>query len=147
MKHVFLISILLTVCYSCQKEDQATIDENRILSYIEANSLDATATGTGLHYVISEQGTGQQPLASSTVKVAYKGYYTDGSVFDQSDNTGISFSLAQVIAGWTEGIPFFKEGGKGVLLIPSALGYGSQGSGGIPGNAVLIFDVHLIEVL
>ncbi|MFT5602342.1 MAG: FKBP-type peptidyl-prolyl cis-trans isomerase FkpA, partial [Flavobacteriales bacterium] len=48
---------------------------------------------------------------------------------------------------WTEGIPYFKEGGSGILLIPSHLGYGKSGTSGIPGNSVLIFDVKLIEVL
>jgi len=140
-------SLLLLLTHSCTKEDQFVIDEDLIQAYIETHNLDTTATGTGLHYVINEQGTGDQPNANSSVTVAYKGYYTDGSVFDQSSIEGITFSLTQVIAGWQEGIPYFKEGGKGVLLIPSALGYGGQGSGGIPPNAALIFDVHLIEVL
>jgi FKBP-type peptidyl-prolyl cis-trans isomerase len=52
-----------------------------------------------------------------------------------------------VIPGWTSGIPYFKEGGYGKLLIPSALGYGPSGSGSIPPNTVLVFDVKLIQVL
>ena len=111
------------------------------------NNLTAIATGTGLHYVVDTPGTGAQPNSQSTVTVAYKGYLTNGSVFDESASTGISFSLTGVIQGWQEGIPFFKEGGTGVLLIPSALGYGSQATSGIPANSVLIFDVGLIEVL
>ena len=91
-------------------------------------------------------GTGAQPTASSNVTVAYKGYFTDGNVFDESKAEGISFGLNQVIKGWTEGIPFFKEGGNGVLLIPSHLGYGSNGSGPIPGGSVLVFNVKLIKV-
>jgi FKBP-type peptidyl-prolyl cis-trans isomerase FkpA len=69
----------------------------------------------------------------------------DGTVFDQSTN-GISFGLNQVILGWREGITYFKEGGKGILLIPSDLGYGDRGSGSIPGGAALVFDINLIRI-
>jgi FKBP-type peptidyl-prolyl cis-trans isomerase FkpA len=51
-----------------------------------------------------------------------------------------------VIKGWTEGIPHFKAGGNGILLIPAHLGYGSGGSGPIPGGSVLVFEVKLIKV-
>ena len=94
----------------------------------------------------NEQGTGTQPTAASNVTVAYKGYFTNGNVFDQSKAEGISFGLNQVIKGWTEGIPYFKTGGSGVLLIPSHLGYGSTNNGPIPGGSALIFDVKLISV-
>ena len=87
-----------------------------------------------------------QPTTSDNVTVAYKGYFTNGEVFDQSDSDGISFGLGQVIPGWTEGITYFKEGGRGMLLIPSHLGYGNSGRGSIPGGAVLIFDVDLKSV-
>jgi FKBP-type peptidyl-prolyl cis-trans isomerase FkpA len=67
-------------------------------------------------------------------------------VFDQSNSAGISFGLNQVIKGWTEGIPYFKTGGNGILLVPAHLGYGSYDSNGIPGGSVLIFDVKLNSV-
>ena len=67
-----------------------------------------------MYYVINETGTGTQPTSSSDVTVAYKGYFTNGTVFDQSPESGISFGLNQVIKGWTEGIPYFKTGGKGM---------------------------------
>jgi hypothetical protein len=92
------------------------------------------------------QGNGGTCNSFSTVRVSYKGYLTDGSVFDESAVEGVSFGLQQVIKGWTEGIPYFKEGGNGKLLIPSALGYGKQGTSGIPANSVLIFDVKLLEI-
>ena len=96
--------------------------------------------------MINNEGTGTRPTNSSNVTVAYKGYFLDGRVFDQSNADGISFGLNQVIAGWTEGITYFKEGGEGILLIPYQLGYGTNGRGSIPGGAVLIFDIKLIRV-
>lgn len=147
-KNLVLIMILLSFL-SCKKKktaSQADLDEKIITDYISANNLNATKTGSGLHYVISTQGTGIQPNANSNVTVNYKGMLKDGSVFDQSPAAGSTFNLGGVIKGWQEGIPYFKKGGKGVLLIPSALGYGSQATGSIPANSVLIFNIDLINV-
>lgn len=149
MKELCILIILLVTFSSCKKEvvDYSQIDEDIITQYIADNNLTAIATGTGLYYVIDTPGSGVKPNSQSTVTVAYKGYLTNGSVFDESANAGISFSLTGVIEGWQQGMPFFKEDGTGVLLIPSALGYGSQATSGIPANSVLIFDIRLIEVL
>ena len=76
----------------------------------------------------------------------YKGYFLNGETFDQSNANGATFPLNRVISGWTEGIPLFKEGGEGVLIIPSNLGYGPSGNSSIPGGAVLVFDIKLISV-
>ena len=108
--------------------------------------LTSSKTDEGLHYIISQQGTGEFPNSISNVTVAYKGYYTDGSVFDESTTSGVTLNLQNVIEGWTIGIPKYREGGNGILLIPSALAYGTSGSGSVPGNTVLIFDVHLIAI-
>ncbi len=108
--------------------------------------MNAIRSASGLYYVINNQGSANKPLPSSNVTVAYKGYFTDGSVFDESDSEGISFNLNQVISGWTEGLTYLGEGGSGVLLIPSRLGYGNSGRGSIPGGAVLIFDVTLRSI-
>lgn len=110
------------------------------------SNLDAIKSTTGLYYVIDEIGTGEQPTVTSTVTVAYKGYFSNGFIFDESDSSGATFGLQQVISGWTEGITYFKEGGNGILLVPSHLGYGSFNYSGIPGGSVLIFEIDLISV-
>lgn len=146
---ILLISICVIVS-SCKKtstKDQAKIDDEIIQKYISDNKLSATSTSNGLYYVIENQGSGTKPNPYSQVQVAYKGYLTDGTVFDQSNSSGAVFNLQSVIKGWTEGIPYFKAGGNGKLLIPSALGYGPNGTTGIPGNSVLIFDIKVIKVL
>lgn len=154
MKYSFL-ALLMVLFVSCKdnKKEVETVttapkvsNETEILKYIADNNLDAKRTDSGLYYVIQEEGTGKQPTADSEVTVAYKGYFTNKEVFDQSDEKGISFPLQNVVRGWTEGIPYFKEGGKGILLIPSQLGYGDSGAGPIPGGSALIFDIKLISV-
>lgn len=150
MKKISFIVLMVSLLISCQKSedpvDSKVQNDNDIKSYLEKNNLEAQRSETGLYYIVETQGTGKSPNATSNVTVAYKGYFLDGKTFDQSGENGISFGLNQVIKGWTEGIPYFNEGGKGQLLIPSHLGYGNHGRPGIPGGSVLIFDIHLISV-
>lgn len=153
MKKLLTALLSLTLFISCSSSDKDNApkdfreqNEQEIKDYITKNNLEAQRTASGLYYIIKELGTGKQPNASSSVTVAYKGFYTNGKGFDQSDSSGVTFPLSGVIQGWTEGIPLFKEGGNGVLLIPAHLGYGSFDYRGIPGGSVLIFEVKLISV-
>lgn len=105
-------------------------------------------TESGLQYKIETEGTGIAPAMTDTVEVNYEGRLIDGTVFDSSYERGEStkFPLDRVIKGWGEGLTYIKEGGKIQLYIPSDLAYGSRGTGPIPGNSTLIFDVELIKV-
>lgn len=106
-------------------------------------------TASGLRYIAIKEGTGASPKATDIVKVHYTGRLTDGTVFDSSVERGepAEFPLNQVIKGWTEGLQLMKEGGKYIFYIPSDLGYGPAGAGGvIPPDANLIFEVELLEV-
>lgn len=153
MKHaIYLLGVIvLFVISGCNKglspEEQLEEDISIIKQYLSSNGLVAEETPSGLHYIINQEGTGNFPTASDDVRVRYRGYFTDGDVFDESDAAGITFNLQGVIQGWTEGIPKFREGGEGVLLIPSVLAYGEQGGGSIPPNTVLLFDVELLDIV
>lgn len=119
-------------------------------------ALDEVATGfektdSGLRYQIIQKGDGVKAEKGKTVSVHYKGQLIDGTVFDSSykRNEPIDFPLGvgQVIPGWDEGISLLNVGDKARLVIPSHLGYGSRGAGGvIPPDANLIFDVELVGV-
>ena len=108
-------------------------------------------TNSGLRYKMISEGSGKQAEKGKTVSVHYKGMLPDGTVFDSSykRKQPIEFPLGKghVIEGWDEGIQLLKEGDKARFVIPSNLGYGSRGAGGvIPPNATLIFDVELVQV-
>lgn len=150
MKYSFL-AIITVFFMSCSNDSEKLIDysaqnEAEIQAYIAENDLDAQRTSSGLYYVINEEGTGKRPTATSVITVSYKGYYTDKTVFDPGSTTGVTFNLQQVIKGWIEGIPFFKEGGNGILLIPAHLAYGSKDYQKVPGGSVLIFEIKLLAV-
>ncbi|KAB1067063.1 peptidylprolyl isomerase [Tamlana haliotis] len=108
-------------------------------------------TDSGLRYQIIQKGEGAKAEKGKTVSVHYKGQLSDGTVFDSSykRNAPIDFPLGmgQVIAGWDEGIQLLSIGDKARFVIPSHLGYGSRGAGGvIPADATLVFDVELMDV-
>ena len=154
MKNI-LIAFTILIFTACSSDDDhinnnttdyRTQNEEEIVAYITANNIDAQKSSTGLYYVIDQLGIGDNPIQTDRVKVSYKGYYTNGSVFDESDEEGVSFNLQNIIIGWVEGISYFKEGGSGKLLVPSHLAYGSNDYNGIPGGSVLIFDIELIYV-
>ncbi len=139
--------LVLAGCKKKNAEEQAAIDDQLIQDYIANNGLSAQKDPSGLYYIIEQQGTGPECNSASDVRVAYTGYFLDGEIFDGSSSQGITFNLSGVIKGWRIGIPYFREGGSGKLLIPSALAYGPSGNSSIPPNSVLIFDIELIEVL
>ena len=107
-----------------------------------------TVTASGLQYRVSTEGAGDAPKATDTVKVHYEGRLISGDVFDSSIARGepVSFPLNGVIPGWSEGVQLMKVGSKFEFTIPSALAYGPSGTGPIPPNSVLVFDVELLEI-
>lgn len=116
-----------------------------------AESKQEVITPSGLKYIDQEVGTGDVAVAGKTASVHYTGWLENGKKFDSSVDRGQPFSFplgaGRVIKGWDEGVQGMKVGGKRKLTIPSDLGYGSRGAGGvIPANATLIFDVELLGV-
>ena len=100
-------------------------------------------------------GTGAEVTATSKVAVTYKGWLTDGTLFDQTktDASGkiqpfvFQMGAKQVIPGWEQGVAGMKVGGKRRVIVPPAVGYGQAGQGPIPANAVLVFDVEVTAAL
>lgn len=163
MKYFTLFFFAMFLLAACTKDDdgptlddqlreaiernpaQHAADIQLIQDYLAAEGITAQSTSSGLHYVIETAGVGDHPGLNAVVAVFYKGYFLDGDVFDQTNANPVSFPLKNVILGWQEGIQLFKKDGKGKLFLPSALAYGSNPPPGIPANAVLAFDVELVD--
>jgi FKBP-type peptidyl-prolyl cis-trans isomerase len=148
---LLIISLFIAVV-ACDEDDdprsydeQLTYEIGKIQDYLEDSSLTAIPTESGLHYIIEEQGTGSYPTIDSIVEVKYRGRYLNGNEFDSGTTEG---EVTIYIKGWQEGIPLFREGGKGMLFIPSALGYGmySKYLYGIFDNSTLVFNIEILDV-
>jgi len=151
IKLLALTLITIIIIPGCNKDDdserQAELDEQIILDYLEMNNIHAEKHESGLYYLITDEGDGEIPTSFSTVQVFYKGYFTDGSIFDQTTSGPATLPLQNLITGWQIGIPLIKEGGSITLFVPSALGYGERGSGSVPPNTVIVFDIDLVAIL
>jgi FKBP-type peptidyl-prolyl cis-trans isomerase FkpA/FKBP-type peptidyl-prolyl cis-trans isomerase FklB len=108
-------------------------------------------TASGLQYQVITEGTGAKPKATDVVRVNYKGSLLDGKTFDSSYDRGepATFPLNQVVPGWQEGIAMMPIGSKYKFWIPANLGYGDKGTPGgpIPPNAMLVFEVELLDIV
>ena len=115
-----------------------------------AAEVKETKTASGIVITTLKDGTGASPKSTDTVKVHYRGTFTDGKEFDSSYKRGqpATFPLNQVIPCWTEGVQTMKIGGKAKMLCPPELAYGKRGAPGvIPPDTTLLFEVELLEIL
>lgn len=115
------------------------------------NINQAVTTESGLTYIITRQGGGEQVKAGQTVIVNYTGLLTNGALFDSSlaRNEPFSFPVGAgfVIKGWDEGLQQLRVGDHATLVIPPEIGYGAAGAGGvIPPDATLIFIIEVLGV-
>ncbi|HEY9001996.1 MAG TPA: FKBP-type peptidyl-prolyl cis-trans isomerase [Mucilaginibacter sp.] len=145
-KYLLLLAVFVAAFSSCSKDSydptkQAAKDDAAIQSYIAANNITATKDASGVYYQVITPGTGAYPTASSLVTVNYTGKLLNGTVFDSGSIQ--STALNTLIQGWQKGLPHINTGGRILLLIPSALGYGNSAQGSIPANSVLVFTIDL----
>ncbi|MDB5025236.1 MAG: peptidylprolyl isomerase [Mucilaginibacter sp.] len=145
-KYILVLSLFIGAFSSCKKTGydpvkQAATDDAAIQAYIKANNITAVKDPSGLYYQVITPGTGSYPNVNSLITGAYSGKLLNGTVFDSGpiNNT----ALSGYIKGWQIGVPHINTGGRILLLIPSALGYGNAANGGIPANSVLIFTIDL----
>ena len=139
---VFVIS-------SAQAADPSLSPEaNQAFLAANAKKAGVNVRPSGLQYRIISNGFGKTPGPQDSVDVYYTGSLINGKVFDKTDPpTPAHFVLTQLIPGWTEALTIMREGDHWQLVIPTNLGYGPRGAGGvIPPNQTLIFDMELLKV-
>jgi FKBP-type peptidyl-prolyl cis-trans isomerase len=122
-------------------------DIRDIKAAVESGKTDGSFTDQGLFFKILQQGNGKQVALTDTVTVHYKGsLFSDGSVFDQTNEKPARFPLNRLITGWQLGVPLLKVGGKIRLVIPSNMAYSIRTrSAKIPPNSILVFEVEVLE--
>jgi len=163
---LFSFSITLIFLSSCEDKlvDPAVFDhyaqyqkdsliiENYILEHdLDAFDVEFNGVRYGVYCSITKEGTEDTdiyPTPDSKVSVTYKGYLTNGTVFDQTkEGAFFSSPLNNLIGGWQIGFSALTKGDEAILLIPSYYGYRNQETGDIPASSVLIFEVKLVDFL
>lgn len=132
-----------------EKEDKERQAKNDSILSVNKNRPGVIVTPSGLQYRVLRGGSGVQPKAEDEVTVHYVGRLIDGTQFDSSyeRKEPATFPLDRVITGWTEGLQLMQVGAKYEFYIPAHLAYGERGAGSaIPSNALLIFEVELLDV-
>lgn len=132
-----------------EKKSKPNIEAGQ--SFLRQNKMKPgiKTTASGLQYEVITEGTGVKPTATDTFVAHYRGTLLDGTEFDASYGRGepLKLGVGQVIRGWTEGLQLMAVGSKYKFYIPYELAYGPMGQGQIPGGAMLIFEVELLDVL
>ncbi len=140
---------LLSTIKDRQREKELVAMETRNLE-IESKYPGAITTPSGLKYVVVQEGTGDAtPAKGTTVTAHYTGTLLGGKKFDSSydrkDPIRFPVGSGRVIKGWDEAFLTMEKGEKRILIIPPELGYGASGRGPIPPNAVMVFEVELVD--
>jgi len=156
---VSVLSVMTKEQADKQKAEEAQMETQQesktIEDYLAKNNLHAQKTPSGIYYIMEKQGDGLKAEPGKSVTVNYTGKLLDGKIFDSNVDSSFkhvqpfTFKLgpgSNVIKGWDEGVALFNAGGKGILIIPSTLGWGSRANGAIPANSITIFNIEVLKV-
>lgn len=155
MKKLFAAIFSGTLFFGCVKSNNSATctdvspeyEASTISAYCTANGITATQDANGIFYQIIDHGTTPTPDLNDTISVLYTTKLLDGTVLDEAQTTPYTGVLSQFIDGWKLGIPKIAKGGQMKMVVPSSLCYGCYGyPGSIPSNAILYFDVKLVDV-
>ena len=150
MKRKLLFFSLLFSLAGCGLPEYSEESKARLIGsaedYARKHPLSFEKSESGLLYHIKIPDKGEHPTVTDTVLVHYKGMLTNGDVIDKTmGGPPASIVLKEAVDGWKEGIPMLKRKGRGTFIIPPHLGYGDKRVGKIPNDAILVFEIYLID--
>jgi FKBP-type peptidyl-prolyl cis-trans isomerase FkpA len=151
-----LISLSVLLLAACGKGSSGSVsctgvepsaDSSTLLKFAKTHGMTSLKDTAGLYYQVINQGTGATPAPTSTIFVTYTATLMDSTIVDSTTNPArTGFTLGGLIPGWQLGLPNIQAGGRIKLLIPSKYAYGCQGSGPVPPNAPMFFDITLVSI-
>lgn len=153
--------------YQRKQAEQVIKDSTAIEAYLAKNNLTAQKTKSGLYYIITKPGKGENGQSGQAAKVDYTGYTLDGVYFDTSVKSvaiekglynperekympyapyDVTIDRSQVIMGWHEALKVLNKGSKATIIVPSRMAYGPQGKNQIKPNEVLVFELEVVDL-
>lgn len=144
--------LALLAVAACAPPKEVPIEDTKFAASLNVDLAQSTrladSNDAGIYVRDLTVGTGDAAAKGQTATMRYTGWLADGTEFDSNQAAGFSFVLGkgEVIGGWDMGVPGMQIGGTRQLIIPPVLGYGAAGTGPIPGNAVMVFNVTLMNV-
>ncbi len=146
MKNILWILLVGLTLFSCGRynDDELKTFDDKIAAYVKKNNLEMTRSESGLYYTIQSEGEGDPIKANAVISAIYKGKLLNGKVFDEQKEP-TELTLKNLVHGWREIAYYLKPGGKATIICPPQLGYGQQAIGEIPEDAVLIFDIEIVD--
>ncbi len=151
MKYLYFKLILISFLgftVSCRNEEKKELELLQL--YLDEHNIATDPKESGLYYIETYAGDGEQPVYGDYVTIDYEGRLINGEIFDSSYERGTTFSFTvgsgNIIRGMNEGIRYMKNGGSATLIIPSSLGYGSEATQKVPAYSTLIFDIVLLGI-
>ena len=142
---LFFLLTLLIGCKTYNEDDKKSFDE-QIKSYLEKKNVKCKRNSSGLYYKILEPGTGDFIKFTDVVSFKYKGYFMNGTVFDEQAKKPVEYEVGQLIGAWKEIMLLLKPGGKAFLVAPPSLGYGDRDLEDIPPHSILVFEMEVVSV-
>ena len=145
---LILLAIIGFGITSCTNYKEYELDQfDKAIVEFLGDSLDKyEKSESGLYFKIINEGEGENISPLDAVETFYRGRLLNDSTFDQTVDSARTFELPKMIEGWREGFQYFKNKGKGQIIVPPNLGYGKQELKGIPANSILIFDFEIVGV-
>ena len=150
---VFILSTQFSFAQNARSEAaQKAKDDKKLQEYFTRHNIQPVKA-SGIYYTITKEGTGRRILAGQTVTLNYTGRFPDGKAFDSNTDPAfhhaepfkVEIGTGKVIKGWDRGVQLLQKGSKATLYLPSGMAYGPEG-GPVPPNAILIFDVEVLDV-
>ena len=126
-------------------DSMTAIEDTEFAASLGINLAAMTRTSSGLYYQDLETGEGEPATGGDAVEVAYTGWLSDGTQFDSGSFT-FNLGTGQVVPGFDEGVQGMRVGGVRRIIIPPALGYGSQARGAIPPDSILVFRIEVLSI-
>lgn len=146
MKKILWILLLGLIVASCGRYSEEEIQsyDKKIAGYVKKKKLDMTKSESGLYYKIIEEGEGDPIKSTAVISAKYTGKLLNGKIFDEKKEP-VELTLKNLVHGWREVAFYLKPGGKATIICPPQMGYGQQAIGEIPENAILIFDIEIVD--